>query len=351
MERMQAGDPVRIGVLGAGAVGTYLGALLLGGGHDPLLIGRPSVLEPIRREGLKLVRQDGTNERLKVSTCVDIGGLSERFNIIFLTVKSYAVEEAVKDLDRLVAPDAMVVSLQNGVGSDEILIRHFGNDRVIAATLTNSVGFDEARCLCEYRRSGGIAWALYHKGMDVTVIASVLEATGLHVSRIASPLSLKWSKLLLNSVGSAQSAIVDEEPSVIVRNGSLFHNEQLAFRETAAAMRAGSIRIVDLPGFPARLVSGIMSLPRNVAQVLLSGQMAGARGGKSPSMRGDVRRGGPTENRYLNGASACLATRVGIKAPTNQILYELVEEVTQSEDLRHWFRHEPSRLLERLGRK
>jgi len=299
-------------------------------------------------DGLRLFSAEGVEAIAWPRLVVDPRAVEDRFDIILLTVKAYAVRDALAAVTMLLAESGIVVSFQNGVGTDELLLDRFGADRVVAGTLTLSVGIDRPGMVKQYSRNGGIAWSTYRGGGNANFLTSVFERTGLPVARIASPASLKWSKLLLNSVGSAQCAILQMDLVSIVEDHRLFRIEQRAFRETLGVMKLAGISVVDLPAYPVRLAAGLMRLPSPAARLALGRRMARGRGGKAPTLRGDVARGGPTENAYLNRATAELGQSLGVPTPVNLRLADLVDEVTRSAEARRAFCHNGRALVEAI---
>lgn len=315
-----------IAVLGAGAVGCYVGGVLAMARHDVTLIGRRRTIGPIEAHGLTIERRTGIVHHVQPRTCLDIDAAAgSRFDLLVLTVRAYDVAAALPRADVLTANRGKVITLQNGVGTDDLVVGRFGVDRVVAGTLTVSVGLDRPAVVTQYNGGGGIAASPYAGEPLDTWIYDTLASTGLVVRRIARPDSLKWSKLLLNALGSAQSAVLDIDLSTLAANPQLFRVEQLAFRETLAVMRAAQIPVVDLPGYRVRLAKAVMQLPAAAAHALLGRSLARGRGGRSPTMRTDADRGdGRTESTYLNGAVAARGAQLGVPTPVNAGLHELV---------------------------
>jgi 2-dehydropantoate 2-reductase len=165
------------------------------------------------------------------------------------------------------------------------------------------------------------------------------------VGEVVDYRSLRWSKLLLNMLGAATSAILDMDMAELAANPDLFRLEQLAIREAGRVMDARKIRTVSLPGYPVPLLRLAMRWPRLLAQRAVARRLAGARRGRSPTARADIERG-RSEIPFLNGAVAAAAGRLGLRAPVNAALTELVEELLIHPELRAQFRGRPERLLE-----
>src|SRR5256884_1433980 len=102
--------------------------------------------------------------------------------------------------------------------------------------------------------------------------------------------AMKWSKLLFNILGNAQSAILDLPPSHVFADSELFRYERAAFREATAVMDRMRLAVVSLPGLPAPNLRRAMRLPPLLAQMLLEPRLGGARGAKMPAPWWDLSR-------------------------------------------------------------
>jgi 2-dehydropantoate 2-reductase len=167
---------------------------------------------------------------------------------------------------------------------------------------------------------------------------------------------MKWSKLLGNLVGNATAAILDMDPGAIYADRDGYALERAQLREVVAVMRALGLGVVNLPGASVSLLLRGLDLPEAIGRPIVSRVIAGARGGKSPSLRLHVRvarAGTPTEARWLNGAVALAGDGAGVPAPVNARLATLVDEVAADTARAAFFARRPDRLaaevLDRSG--
>ena len=107
----------RIAVVGAGAVGSYFGGMLARAGAPVTLIGRALHVEAINRDGL-LIDSIHFKERISVSASTELKDVRDAQLVLF-SVKTVDTEGAAKLLAPYLAPDTVVVSLQNGVDNAE----------------------------------------------------------------------------------------------------------------------------------------------------------------------------------------------------------------------------------------
>lgn len=106
---------MKITIVGAGAIGGYLGTKLALAGEDVTFIARRRNLEAINAEGFRLVLEDGTQEHAKGVRAVERMGDAGPQDVVLLTLKAHQLREVVDELPALYGPDTMVVSMVNGV--------------------------------------------------------------------------------------------------------------------------------------------------------------------------------------------------------------------------------------------
>jgi 2-dehydropantoate 2-reductase len=338
-------------VFGAGAVGGYLGAKLslLSPDLDRVrIVGREAVVRAVQQRGL-LLREFGLETAAHPCALSSARGLG-RADLVMLTVRTHDVQAALSEVAALLGESGILLALQNGVGTEEVLADACGRDRVLIGTLTVSAGMEEPGVVTRYSKGGGVALSTMDGTPVPTWIVSAFEATRLPTIVIDDYRSLRWSKLLLNMLGAATTAILDMDVSEVMTHPKLFRVEQLAFREAVRVMDAQGITTVKLPGYPVPLARTIMRLPRYFAQALLGRRIASARSGRSPGMRADLKRGRSEISAY-NGAVVEAGRRLKIPAPTNQALTELTLTLAEHPDQRADFKEDPEALLSYLRQR
>ena len=123
---------MKIAVMGAGAVGCYYGGMLARAGHDVMLIGRPQHVEAVERQGLRLETQT-FDEHIRVSASTE-GSAVQGAAFVLFCVKSTDTESGAAAIKPHLAPDALVLSLQNGVENADRL-RALLPQEVVAAVV------------------------------------------------------------------------------------------------------------------------------------------------------------------------------------------------------------------------
>jgi len=336
-------------IFGAGAVGGYLGGKLGAGAAataDLTLLGRARIAHAIAEHGLILHELDHDQVTYpRIVTSVE--GLPP-CDLLLLTVRTYDVAGSIDDLRALLGERGLLLALQNGVGSEEELARALGRHRVLPGTLTVSAGMEQPGSITRYSRAGGLALASMDGRPVPPWLVELLSATGLPTTTVADYRGLRWSKLLLNMLGAATSAILDMDLGRIMNDQRLFRIEQLAFREATRVMRAEGIRAVELPGYAVPQARLAMRLPRSLAQATLGRRIAHARGDRSPGMRADMMRG-KTEIAAFNGAVVRAGKQHNVPTPVNATLTDLVLDLATHPEHRRQYRGHPEALIAHVG--
>jgi 2-dehydropantoate 2-reductase len=191
---------MRIGVMGAGAVGCYYGAMLALAGHEVRLVGRPVHVEAMRRDGLRLeVKSQVKAARVEGSTDA---ALLRGTELVLFCVKSTDTERAAAAMAPHLEPGTVVLSLQNGVDNAERL----------AAALPQEVIAAVVYVATEMAGPGHVR----HHGRGELVIgtspsserlAATFGKAGVHVEVSDNAVGALWAKLIVNCAYNALSAI------------------------------------------------------------------------------------------------------------------------------------------------
>lgn len=339
------GHQPRILVFGAGAVGTFLGARLQQAGGAVTLVGRAPHIEMVAKEGVRIQVLGKASSQPVEAAFQSVAELPGPFDYVLLTVKGYDTAAALDEIRRALQPGTILGSFQNGVGNEETIVAAMPEQGLLAGSLTLPVTLEEPGRVRQHSRRGGVALAPVSPEVNVAPLVRRLGEAGFASRRYTDYRAMKWSKLLLNILVNAQSAILDLPPARVVSDAELFRYERLAFREATAVMRRLSIPVVSLPGFNVPLLASLMALPPFLAQLILEPRMAGGRGSKMPSLWWDLKRGkAQTEARYLNGAVVDGGARREVATPVNKVLWAILEQITAAPTEWDRYRQHPERL-------
>jgi len=128
LPRVAKGGPMRMLIVGAGAIGGFYGAHLVEAGRDVTFLVRPQRAEQLRRDGLS-VRTTARTFTIRPNIAT-LGSLGNGYEAVLLAVKSYALEQAIEDFAPAVTSDTMILPVLNGMKHVDILERRFGKRAV-----------------------------------------------------------------------------------------------------------------------------------------------------------------------------------------------------------------------------
>lgn len=337
-------------VIGAGAIGTYIGGSLALKGENVVFLERPDVAAEIRSRGLTLSLEDGEHHlpNPKLVTGWEQILASGPFDAAVFALKSYHTPAFLQSLPNKESLPPFLC-LSNGVDNETALAQALGNDKVIAGTVTSAVGRRAAGNIA-LERLRGVGVAEEHPISKR--LAAVLNAAGLNAETYPDAAAMKWSKMLTNLVTNASSAILDISPTEVFAHPDLYRLEIAQLREALAVMRAQQIRVINLPGTPVKaLAFAARRLPLWLSRPLLNKAVAGGRGGKMPSFHIDLHSGRKgSEVAYLNGAVVRVGQRVGVPTPVNKALTETLMALVRGKMPLSNFRKQPEKLLARTSK-
>lgn len=181
---------MKILVVGAGAVGGYFGARLAQAGRDVTFLVRPSRMQQLRRDGLRIITPDG-NLTIKPQT-ITSDQIRNPYEIIFLSVKSLALDQAIADMAPAVGPSTMIYPALNGMRHIDTLIHRFGPTAVLGGVAMVSteldpegriVQFNEMQTLTYGERDGQITSRIREldesfrgAGFETELSANIMQA-------------------------------------------------------------------------------------------------------------------------------------------------------------------------------
>lgn len=343
MQRLTPDQPTIL-ILGAGAIGGYLGASLALHGHRIVVLERPQNAAALQ-QGFYLTIGDRTHHLTNIAVVTSIQEALSllNFDTVIVAVKSYDTAGLLKTLAPYSAQLPPLVCFQNGVENEAALAAVLGADKVIAGTVTTSVAKD-APGKIRLERQRGLGLTADHPLSRR--LAAVMNAAGLNARIYPDAVAMKWSKLLTNLLCNASCAILDMTPAQVMANPDLFALEMHQLREALAVMRALKLKVVDLPGTPVRALAFAAGLPAALARPMMARAVGSGRGGKMPSLHIDLHSGKDrNEVDSLNGAVVRAGEKLGVKTPVNKLLNETLMKLVRKELSLGDYSKQPDKLL------
>jgi 2-dehydropantoate 2-reductase len=307
-----------IAVAGAGSIGCFVGGMCAAAGRRVTLLARPRVIGEIERNGLRLTGFEGLDRTIpsnRLALSEDPSIFSDAGTVL-VTVKSTDTAAIADAIAKHAPADAVIVSLQNGVGNASILRERLPGRRVLAGMVPfNVVARGEGRF--HRATSGDIVIE-----QDDAGTAAQLSVPGLTMRPSRNITGVQWGKLLVN-LNNALNALADLplRQQLAQRPWRMLFADQMA--EGLAAIRAEGIKPVSPTPVPAGLTPHLLRLPDALFGTLLGGTMKIDPEARS-SMWEDLRRGRRTEIDYLQGVIIAVADRHELQVPLSRRIVALI---------------------------
>jgi len=290
---------MKVCILGAGALGCLLGGLLAKSGNEVVLVGRGSHLKTIIKQGLRV------RGLMEFTVFPEVSSSPVPSDIILLTVKSYDTGSAASIIP--LGDNTPVLSLQNGLGNEDVLAAALGPERVMGGATS---------CGAEQIAPGEVAY----NGIGETVFG---ELTGKHSRRVhdiremfelagmqsrldADVSKIKWEKALVNVGVNPVTAVLKIKNGDLLRGG-LIRLCRDALREAHAVAVKEKVNVAPVSDMEKKLYRVVEATSPNYS-----------------SMAQDLIKGKRTEIGALNGKVVELASRHDLMVPVNQTLTTLV---------------------------
>jgi 2-dehydropantoate 2-reductase len=289
---------MKVAVMGAGSVGCYYGARLARTGATVTLVGRAVHVDAIQARGLLLETAAG-QEAVRLQATTEAAGVAGA-DLVLFCVKSGDTETVGRTIAPFLAPDAAVLSFQNGVDNPERLQAVLGRP-VVPVAVYVATGMPGPGHVRHYGR-GDVVMGPFPRSAEV---AALFAAAGIPTEVSDRALDALWGKLIVNCAYNALSAIT-----------------RLPYR-----------RLLGVPGIDAVMTdlvaecvavahaSGISVAPDILTQVLA---LAATMPDQISSTAQDLARGRASEIAHLNGFILRKGQATGIPTPVNQALTALV---------------------------
>jgi ketopantoate reductase/2-keto-4-pentenoate hydratase/2-oxohepta-3-ene-1,7-dioic acid hydratase in catechol pathway len=316
--------PMRVCVVGAGAIGGLLAARLALAGHPVTVIDQGAHLAAIREQGLKLIWADGTEQRAQLRA-VERAAEAGPQDLVILAVKAHFLEQVVRDLEAVLEPDSMVMTVQNGLPW-WYFQRHGG-----AHDGQQLQSLDPAGVLTRKIDPARIIGCVVYPAAQVTApgVIKHVEGDRFPIGELDGRESerVKWLHDVLVSAGLKSRVLADIRAEIWLKAWG-----NLSFNPISALTHA---TLVDICQFPAtrRLAADMMREAQAVAEKLgirfrhtIEKRIEGAEavGAHKTSMLQDVELGRSLETEALIGSILEMARLTETPAPAIQAVYACV---------------------------
>ncbi len=308
---------MKIAIIGPGALGGLLGALLFEAGEEVTLVDYlPARAARLQRQGLRVRTPAGAERQIPVP--IGLPGKAGPAALVIVAVKAHQTQAAALSLRPLLAEHGLVLSLQNGLGNLETLALAVGPQRLLAGVAMLGVtrtAAGEIILAGEGPLIIGVPSGSQVSPEELARVAAALRRAGLDCREQPDIELALWEKLLVNVGLNPLTALLR------VPNGALLKLPE-AWELALAAARE------------AQQVARATGLPLDLDPEELLRQVCQATAANRSSMLQDVLAGRSTEIDALNGQVASRGQALGIPTPVNRLLTQLLRSWGQAGQFR-----------------
>ncbi|HET6404869.1 MAG TPA: 2-dehydropantoate 2-reductase [Candidatus Thermoplasmatota archaeon] len=300
---------MRVVVMGAGAMGSWMGALLARAGHDVTLVGRRDHVAVVNAHGLRV---SGRTELHVMINAVERAAEAPVPDVLLLAVKAYDTQRALVEARPLLGQRTRVVSAQNGLGNVERVAEATDERLAFSAVTTHGVTYVEPG----HVKHAGVGYfrvgSPFNEHAAARDIASLFQGAGIDAEftdRVAGEI---WAKVVVNASINPLTAITG------LQNGALL--ELPALRELMQRVVEEAVDVARAEGAPLP-DDDLLLRARRVAELTAANKS---------SMLQDIERGRRTEIDSICGEIVQRGLRHNVDTPVNMTLTALVKGIEES---------------------
>lgn len=310
---------IKIGVIGAGSIGSLFGGYLASIKSENymievILFGRKTHVNAINKNGLKIEKDQQTITVKNIKAYEHSENLSTIFDYLFITTKTYDLKDVLIHYRGLLDTCKYIVILQNGIGND-LLVREFcSEEKIIRAVTINGVFLDKPGHLI-YSGAGvtkiGFPFKKSNNSeqnkLDIILLKDLLDIAGLDTILVDDIIKECWEKAFINIGINAFGALTRLENGKLLEINGLKDLMAEAICEALIIAKKKGIRLSDKD-----FVSLTFEIAKKTAE-------------NKNSMLQDILKGKNTEIDFLNGKIVEFAKNLGIAVPINELLTTLIK--------------------------
>lgn len=302
-----------IAVVGAGAVGSFYGAMLARAGHKVTLIGRPGHVQATQRDGLKLdLAGSSASETVRINASCELAVL-ESADLVLFCVKSTDSASVARQMAPHLAPHALIMSLQNGVENAALIAQQVSH-AVIPCVVYVATEIPAPGCVKHHGRGDLVIGTMPTSRLTdpqktLQALVALFASAQVQVQISPNVMADLWSKLLINCAFNAISGLAQIQYAKLAAVESVRSTQTALVKEVIAVALADGIHLSE----PVALEA--------VAKI------SATMGSQKSSTAQDMARAKPSEIDHLNGFIVRRGQALGVSTPVNQAMFAMVKLV------------------------
>lgn len=315
---------MKIGVLGAGAIGAHVGVRLAAAGAEVTLVGRRALIDDHEAGRLAARTLDGRRITPPPSlVCTsEVEALAD-VDLCLVCVKSRDTEAAGRSLARELRPETLVVSLQNGLRNQDLL-RQAG----LADALAGMVSFNVFGHAGEYRQATSGPLMIERPSRPSATLEQLrelAERAELELEIREDMPAVQAGKLLLN-LNNAICSLAGVSIAESLRTRALRRCFAASMAEGIAILQGAGIPIARVGALPPRMIAKLLPLPDAIVLRVAKSLIEIDPGARSSTLQ-DLERGRPTEIDALDGELVRLADQHRLACPIHRWIVEQIHRM------------------------
>ena len=299
---------MKIVAMGSGGVGGYFGGRLAASGADVTFIARGEHLKAIERDGLKILSANGDMTLKPVKATDDPASIGHA-DLVMIAVKLWSTEDAARTIEPLMGPKSAVVTWQNGVVAEDILIKQYGKERVIGG-VSNIAALIEAPGVI--RHNGAMARLIFAEldgkpSKRIEAFAALCKQA--HIEHVVSDDITRaiWQKFIFLASFSGMTCVTRLSIGPVRSDPETRAMLKAALNEVVAIGRAKGVSLPDDQAEQS------LAWADNLPPTMIA------------SMLGDLNRGNRLELPWLSGTVVKLGEELGVATPVHKFIYTVLK--------------------------
>lgn len=298
---------MRIGIAGAGAVGCHYGAMLQQAGNDVAYLTRGEHLSVLQQKGLTHI-SNGKAYHHEVNASDDAGILAG-CDVVLITSKATVLDDMCVQIASSIRPDALLITMQNGVLAPDQVAQHFPSNPLIAGSAFIGVRIEKPGFVIHsaagHLRMGWWQGNSENRSQLFTDLLAAWNTSGVDAQKVEDMRGMLWNKLLWNCGFNAITALTRRFAKDIAVDEDSVRWVRSAMKETIAVAAACDVPLSD------------DAIEQHISLTMKAGEV-------KTSMWQDLEHHRPTEIEIMNGFVAAKAMELGSSAPVNDMLASLI---------------------------
>lgn len=291
---------MRVLIYGAGSVGSYYGARMARGGAEVFLLSRGAHHEAMKRDGLTIVDADGRWSATNVFITNRIDDVAP-VDVIILAVKLYDLAHAAREALAVLAADGIVVPIQNGVESGQIVSQVVKKEQIVVGSVLTNISFEQPGVVKHVGANRLIQFGAHHSHLER--LCRICTNGGLQAQMVTDAKQMLWKKFCRLATNSGISCLTRHALAQVRDVPEIRSVMQQAIAETVAVARASGVELDA--GIETEILAGLDALPAS----------------SKSSMLLDLEAGRRLELYWLSGAVHRFGCELGVATPIHSSIF------------------------------